>query len=234
MKTIAVIPARYASTRFPGKLLADLKGKPVIQHTFENVKDTGLFADVIIATDDERIRKTAANFGGNVVMTRPDHVSGSDRIAEVCRDLVFDLVVNVQGDEPFISKEPLEKLIAVFTDPKMQVASLMCQFQEDHKNPNIVKVVCDKDDFALYFSRSPIPFNRDNPTDILFWQHIGVYAYRKATLLQYVKLPSGKLEEIEKLEQLRLLENGIPIKMVETDYQGIGIDTPEDLKKARI
>lgn len=233
MKIIAAIPARYNSTRFPGKLLAELKGKPVLQHTYENVLNTGLFAHVVVATDDERIRKVAAGFPANAVMTRDDHASGTDRIAEVCRDIDFDIVINVQGDEPFIGREPLRKLIQAFAEPQVQVASLMCRFEKDFTNPNIVKVVCDKNNFALYFSRSPIPFDRDKSGTALYWQHIGVYAFRREALFTFVKLPRSRLEETEKLEQLRLLENGIRIQMVETDYKGFGIDTPEDLERAR-
>jgi len=232
VKTIAVIPARYESTRFPGKLLANLKGKPVIQYTYENVKKSGLFEDIIIATDDERIRKAVGSSKAKVIMTRNDHKSGTDRISEACSNLDFDLVVNVQGDEPFIDRDPLSKLIEVFSDPEIEVASLMSVLNRDHENPNIVKVVCDKDNFALYFSRSLIPYDRDKTGKAIFHQHIGVYAFRRKMLFEFVKLPLGYLERVEKLEQLRLLENGFRIKMVETNYHGTGIDTPEDLARA--
>lgn len=236
MNCLAVIPARYASIRFPGKPLALLKGKPVIQHVYERVLGSGLFQDVIVATDDERIAEAVHNFGGKCQMTSPEHNSGSDRIAEVIRDLDCDVVFNVQGDEPMIESEPLVKLKAVFDDSEVRVASLMTPFSDTQvlHNINIVKVVTDNKFNALYFSRSPIPCNRDNAPEIKFFRHLGVYAYRKDILLDFVKLPPGKLEQIEKLEQLRLLENSIPIRMVETSYQGIGIDTPEDLIQVEI
>ena len=233
MQTIAVIPARYASTRFPGKPLALLAGKPILQHVYERVLETQLFHKVIIATDDERIAEAADKFHGEYRLTSPHHLSGSDRIVEVVRDLDYDVIVNVQGDEPMITAQPLADLLEVFRDENVQVASLMrlLEAADELTNPNIVKVVTDKDANALYFSRSPLPYNRDNLPDIKYFAHVGVYAYRKAALLRFVTLPPGRLEQIEKLEQLRLLENGIPIRMVETVYQGIGIDTPEDLVK---
>lgn len=234
MNAIAVIPARYASTRFPGKALAILKGKPVIQHVFERVSDTSLFSQVIVATDDERIAAAVMNFGGLVRMTMESHASGSDRIAEVMEDIFCDIVVNVQGDEPLISGEPLQLLLSAFQDANVRVASLMTEIKDEVEltNPNVVKVVTDCFSNALYFSRSGIPYNRDNQSDVVYYRHIGVYAYRRKTLLEFVELPQTSLELTEKLEQLRLLENGIPIKMVRTDYQGIGIDTPQDLAQA--
>jgi 3-deoxy-manno-octulosonate cytidylyltransferase (CMP-KDO synthetase) len=231
MKVIAVIPARYASTRFPGKLMADLNGKPVIQHTYENVINTGLFSEVIIATDDKRIYDCIINSDGKAVMTSVSHTSGTDRIAEVSRNMTYDIIVNVQGDEPLISREPLFKLISAFNDPDVKVASLKCRLSENSENPNIVKVVCNEAGYAMYFSRSIIPYYRDDKSKMMFWRHIGVYAFRKALLEQFISLPVSELESIEKLEQLRLLENGIPIKMVETDYDGFGIDTHEDLSR---
>jgi 3-deoxy-manno-octulosonate cytidylyltransferase (CMP-KDO synthetase) len=231
MKFIAVIPARFASTRFPGKPLVLLNGKPVIQHVYERVCYSKLFHEVIVATDDNRIKDAVRGFGGKAMMTSPDHPSGSDRIAEVIRDLDCDVIFNVQGDEPMIDTRTLALLKDVFSDPKVSVASLMTSLNDDKEllNINIVKVVADNILNALYFSRSPIPCNRDSQPGIEYFRHIGVYAYRKQTLLDFIKLPQGKLEQIEKLEQLRFLENGIPIRMVKTVYQGIGIDTPDDL-----
>jgi len=230
MKIIAIIPARYDSIRFPGKPLAILGNKPIIQHVYERAKNSGLFDDVIVATDNQRIFETVHDFNGKVILTAKEHQSGTDRIAEVCSKIDCDIVVNIQGDEPFITKEPLQKLISVFEDEKVEVASLMHRIKKDIENPNNVKVVCDNDNFALYFSRSKIPFNRNSKSQ--YYKHIGVYAFRKKALMKFVDLPEGKLEQIEKLEQLRMLENGIKIKMVETEYEGIGIDTKEDLERA--
>lgn len=231
MICIAVIPARYASVRFPGKPLALLQGKPIIQHVYERVLNSSLFYDVIVATDDNRIADTVKSFNGKVRLTSADHPSGSDRIAEVIKDIDCDVVFNVQGDEPMIDAETLSKLKDVFINPQVKVASLMTTISNDKDtlNINVVKVVTDNDLNSLYFSRSPIPYNRDQQTGVVYSKHIGVYAYRKQTLLDYIKLPAGKLEQIEKLEQLRFLENGIQLKMVRTTYQGIGIDTPDDL-----
>lgn len=236
LRTIAVIPARYASTRFPGKPLALLKGKPIIQHVWERVSQTGLFDSVLVATDDERINTAVKAFGGTVRMTSSDHPSGTDRIAEVIKDLDCDLVFNVQGDEPFIETEPLTDLLTAFQDNTIQVASLMTPIinPDDITNPNVVKVVTDHALSALYFSRSPIPCNRDNLPGAVYFRHIGVYAYRKAALLQFISLPEGHLERLEKLEQLRLLENGIPLQMVITTYTGKDINTPEDLLNAQL
>jgi len=236
MKCVAIIPARYDSTRFPGKLVEKLGNKPIIQHVYERALDNGLFASVVVGTDDQRIFETVEAFGGTVILTSRKHQSGSDRIAEVCKKmgccLDAEIVVNIQGDEPFISRKPLEDSIAGFRDPNNRVASLMHEIARDFENPNKVKVVCDQADFALYFSRSPIPYNRDKIPHLRYFKHVGVYAFRREMLFQFVNMPKGNLEAIEKLEQLRLLENGVRIKMVKTDYTGIGIDTPEDLKKA--
>ncbi len=236
MKFIAVIPARYASVRFPGKPLAILNGKPIIQHVYERVYSSNLFQDVIVATDDKRIVEAVRLFNGNYQLTSPDHPSGSDRIAEVINDLDCDVVFNIQGDEPMITTEPLAKLKEIFRDQNVQVASLMTALKDPKEllNINIVKVVTDYYLNALYFSRSPIPYNRDGIADIEHYRHIGVYAYRKQALLDFIKLPQGKLEQVEKLEQLRFLENCIPIRMVKTDYQGIGIDTPDDLSEVEL
>ena len=239
IKVVAVIPARFASIRFPGKPLAMLGNKPLIQHVYDSAVQTDLFDRIIVATDDKRIFGKVERFGGEVVLTSKHHKSGTDRIAEVCKNLEVEIIVNIQGDEPFISKEPLQKLISVFDEPTVQVASLMHKLVEEIENTNIVKVVCDNNNFALYFSRSPIPFYRTSNSTLRnlqseFFKHIGVYAFRREALFRFIQLPMGKLEQIEKLEQLRFLENGIKIKMVETSFQGIGIDTPEDLKKAEL
>jgi len=239
MQVIAVIPARFDSTRFPGKPLAMLGNKTLIQHVYDSAAQTDLFDKVIVATDDKRIFDNITDFGGEVVLTSKYHKSGTDRIAEVCKNLEAEIIVNIQGDEPFISKEPLQKLISAFEDQKVQVASLMHKLMEEIENPNIVKVVCDNSNFALYFSRSPIPFIRikqpaTRNSQPEYFKHIGVYAFRRETLFKFIQLPVGKLERVEKLEQLRFLENGIKIKMIETSFQGIGIDTPEDLKKAEL
>jgi len=234
MKAIAVIPARFDSTRFPGKPLAKLGNKYIIQRVYEQTKSSGLFAEVIVGTEDQRIFEAVAEFGGKVTLTSKKHRSGTDRVAEVCKKLPCcsdaEVIVNVQGDEPFITEEPLNELIKVFTDPSVQVASLMHKITQDITDPNTVKVVCDNNNNALYFSRLPIPYPSSSETD--YFKHVGVYAFRRKILLEFVELPVSKLERIEKLEQLRFLENGYQIRMVLTDYKGIGIDTPHDLKKA--
>lgn len=238
LKTIAVIPARYNSSRFPGKLLAKLGTKSVIKHVYDNAVNTDLFDCVVVGTDDQRIFDEINAHGGKVVLTSKKHLSGTDRISEVCKKLECcqdaDIVVNIQGDEPFIATEPLKLLLKGFNDPHVQIASLMHKLSKNAADPNNVKVVCDKNNFALYFSRSLIPFDRDGNQHPEVYKHIGVYAYRRNMLFKFINLPVAKLETIEKLEQLRLLENGIRIKMVKTDYDGVGIDTPEDLKKAKL
>jgi 3-deoxy-manno-octulosonate cytidylyltransferase (CMP-KDO synthetase) len=233
MKFIAVIPARWQSSRFPGKPLALLAQKPIIQHVYENVLDSGLFTQVIVATDSQKILEAVQAFGGIAQMTGSEHHSGTDRIAEVCLSLDFDVVVNIQGDEPFISAQPLIKLTNAFQDPQVQVASLMHRISGRIDDQNQVKVVCDNQGNALYFSRSVIPCNRDYSPDVEYFAHVGVYAFRKEALYKFIDLPPAKLENIEKLEQLRLLENGISIKMISTTYAGLGIDTPEDLAQAQ-
>lgn len=238
MKIIAVIPARYASTRFPAKLMQDLGGKTVIQRTYESATNTGLFDDVFVVTDSILIYDEIINNGGKAIMSVKEHESGSDRIAEAVEKLEVDIVVNVQGDEPFINKEPLVKLLEVFRndfDRKVDLASLMFQINdtEEIDNPNNVKVVTDQNGFALYFSRSVIPYPRDTTAGVRYMKHIGIYAFRKEALLDFYRLPMKSLEASEKLEQLRYLEFGKRIKMVETDQGSIGIDTPEDLEKAR-
>ena len=238
MKIIAVIPARYASTRFPAKLMHDLGGKPVIVRTYEAAVGTDLFDDVFVVTDSQIIYDTIVGVGGKAIMSIKEHESGSDRIAEAVEHLEVDIVVNVQGDEPFINKEPLAAVIEVFRQDagrQVDLASLMREITdiEAINNPNNVKVVVDQSNFALYFSRSVIPYPREVNVGVRYFQHIGIYAFRKQALLDFYSLPMKSLEASEKLEQLRYLEFGKRIKMVETSHVGIGIDTPEDLEKAR-
>jgi 3-deoxy-manno-octulosonate cytidylyltransferase (CMP-KDO synthetase) len=238
MKTIAVIPARYASTRFPGKLMQDLGGKTVILRTYEAAKNTHLFDDVFVVTDSDLIFKEIISNGGKAIMSMKEHESGSDRIAEAVQNMDVDVVINVQGDEPFIDENPLKSLIEVFKndlDKKVDLASVMCQIfdKEDIENPNNVKVITDQNGFALYFSRSVIPFPREENVGVRYMKHIGIYAFRKQALLDFYSLPTLSLEASEKLEQLRYLEYGKRIKMIETNHVGIGIDTKEDLERAR-
>lgn len=234
MKAAAIIPARLGSTRFPEKPLAMLGGKCLITRVWEAVVATELFDEVIVATDSKRILDVVLAAGGKAQMTSSEHPSGSDRVAEVASGLEADIIVNVQGDEPFITADVLKPLLDSFLDDAVQMASLMTPIldAEQLDDPGIVKVVTDAAGKALYFSRSLIPFDRDGASGYNYMRHIGVYAWRRETLLSFVALPVGRLERVEKLEQLRALENGIAIRMVETDYQGIGIDTPEDLEKA--
>lgn len=237
MKIIAVIPARYEASRFPGKLMQKLGEKTVISTTYENVVKTGLFNDVFVATDSEIIFNEIKSNGGKAVMTG-QHETGSDRIAEAVENINCDIVVNVQGDEPFLKTEPLKQLMEVFQNDlnkKISLASLKIklQNQEDIENPNHVKVITDLNSFALYFSRSVIPYHREKSIDAEYFRHIGVYAFRKEALLKFSQLPMSPLEQLEKIECIRYLENGMKIKMIETDFVGVGIDVPEDLEKAR-
>jgi len=238
MKIIAVIPARYASTRFPAKLMQDLGGKTVISRTYQAALKTGLFDDVFVVTDSDLIYDEIVSNGGKAIMSVKEHESGSDRIAEAVENLDVDIVVNVQGDEPFINKEPLSDVLEVFKSDmahEIDLASLMMHITDpqDIENPNNVKVIVDQKNFALYFSRSVIPYPRDKEAGVRYFRHIGIYAFRKHALLDFYRLPMKSLEASEKLEQLRYLEYGKKIKMVETSHVGIGIDTPEDLEKAR-
>ena len=234
MNIVAVIPARYAATRFPGKLMQMLGDKTIIRHVYDNTITTGLFNDVFVVTDSDIIYKEIKGNGGKAIMSKKEHESGSDRIAEAIAEINVDVILNVQGDEPFIKKEPLEKLVRLFNDPDVQVASLMRKIaKEEAGNPNNVKVVTDKLGYALYFSRSAIPYQRDEKLNTGYFLHIGVYAYKKEVLMNFTKWPQSSLEKIEKLEQLRYLENGIKIKMAETNYNNIAIDTPEDLERAK-
>jgi 3-deoxy-D-manno-octulosonate cytidylyltransferase len=238
MKTIAMIPARYAATRFPGKLMQKLGDKSVIAHTYENTMATRLFDEVIVVTDSQIIFDEIMHYGGYVKMSRQSHESGSDRIAEAVADLDVDIVVNVQGDEPFVNKEALTKLLNVFYEndgKKVQVASIMQQIKngEQVSDPNYVKVVVDKNMNALMFSRSPIPYRRNTEVEPAYYEHIGIYAFRKQALMNFTNWQMTPLETIEKIECLRYLENGVAIKMVISEYMGIEIDTPEDLERAQ-
>lgn len=234
MKVIAMIPARYSASRFPGKLLKDLAGKPVIVRTYEAAKKTGLFDAVYVVTDSAIIKEEVEKNGGEVFMSLKEHDCGSDRIAEAAESLEVDVVVNVQGDEPFTRIEPLRDLIEVFKqDPsqKIDLASLVHPMQEwsEIENPNNVKVVMDADNCVMYFSRSPIPYPQNKEIDTIYFKHIGIYAFRKSALTAFTKMPMQQNEATEKLEGIRFLEYGKKIKMVETPFNVIGIDTPEDL-----
>lgn len=236
-KIIAVIPARYQASRFPAKLMQMLGDKTVIMTTYQNVVETELFDEVFVATDSEIIFDEIIKNGGKAVMTG-QHETGSDRIAEAVKDIDCDIVVNVQGDEPFLKTEPLRQLIEVFDNDgneEISLASLKIKLteQEDIESPNNVKVITDKEGFALYFSRSVIPYPR-NKEGVEYFKHIGVYAFRKNVLLKFAQLEMKPLEIAEKIECLRYLEYGMKIKMIETDFVGVGIDVPEDLEKARL
>jgi len=238
MKIIAVIPARFASKRFPDKLMHDLEGKTVILTTYHAAVATALFDDVFVVTDSDIIFNEIQSNGGKAIMSVKEHLSGSDRIAEAVENMDVDVIINVQGDEPFIEKRPLQELIDVFRNDvnnEVDLASLMRNItdKEAIDNPNNVKVVVDQMGRALYFSRSVIPYPRDENAGVRYFQHIGVYGFRKQALLDFYALPMKSLEASEKLEQLRYLEFGKHIQMLETTHVGIGIDTPEDLERAR-
>ncbi len=247
-KISAVIPARYGSTRFEGKPLADILGKPMIQHVYEGVRQSKLIDEVIVATDDQRIREAVISFGGKAVMTSPTHFSGTDRVAEVARKLRSEIIVNVQGDEPLIKGDVIDKAIRpLLADDGLLLSTLMTPIEEvrDWLNPHIVKVVVDQKNFALYFSRSPIPFPRElqigrlesnpfgtnRPLPKRVFKHIGVYVFRRKFLLQFSKMKPTPLEKLEKLEQLRALENGHRIKVSAVDYEPVCVDTPDDIQK---
>lgn len=237
MTTIAMIPARYAASRFPAKLMQLLGNKTVIRHTYDNTLTTGLFDEVVVVTDSDIIYKEVVQHGGKAIMSIKQHESGSDRIAEAVADMNVDIVVNVQGDEPFVQREPLQKLLQAFEGEdgqRVQVASLMQVLKDDQfiKDPNYVKVAVDKNMNALMFSRSVIPYKRDQQIIPVYYEHIGVYAFRKNALMNFTNWPMTPLEIAEKIECLRYLENGVTLKMVVTQYMGIEIDTPEDLVRA--
>ena len=247
-KISAVIPARYGSTRFEGKPLADILGKPMIQYVYEGVRQSKLIDEVIVATDDQRILEAVKSFGGKAVITSPAHFTGTDRVAEVARKLKSEIIVNVQGDEPLIRGTIIDNAIRpLITDETVPMSTLITRIEEvkDWLNPHIVKVVVDQKNFALYFSRSPIPFPRDlnigrleshpfgtdRPLPKKVFKHIGVYVFRRQFLLRFSRMKPTPLEKLEKLEQLRALENGYSIKVTPVDYEPICVDTPEDLQK---
>ncbi len=235
MKTAVIIPARMGSMRFPGKVLADLGGKPVIQHVWENAMRSKADS-VTIAADDPRVEQAVKAFGGHVVMTKPSHPSGSDRVWEAAQSSDAELIVNVQGDEPFLPHEVIDDLIDAMHGPDapaMGTVVLPCSRADIAANPNLPKVVLTSDDYALYFSRSMIPYLREGGEETEVYRHWGIYAYRRETLAKFVSLPEGRLERCEKLEQLRALENGIRIKVIKTSFDSIGIDTPDDLVRAQ-
>ncbi len=229
-----MIPARYAATRFPAKLMQILGEKTVIRHTYDATVATGLFDEVLVVTDSEIIFTEITATGGKAVMSQYEHESGSDRIAEAAAELDVDIIVNVQGDTPFVKKEPLQQLLSQFDDPGVQVASMMqvLNSRDDIMDPNFVKVAVDRNMNALFFSRSVIPYPRDKAYPTTYYEHIGVYAFRKQALLNFTQWPMSPLEAAEKIECLRYLENGIPIRMIVVDYMGVEIDTPEDLERA--
>ncbi len=244
MRITALIPARYASTRFEGKALADIIGKPMVQHVYERAARASLVSEVIVATDDERIADAVRAFGGRVEMTLQSHETGTDRLAEVAARLDSDIIVNVQGDEPLVEPAMIDEAIYPLTaDSSIVMGTLKTRIRtlHDFLSPNVVKVITDKDGFALYFSRSPLPNFRDKWNDLkdeafasgrlLCYKHVGIYVYRREFLLKFAKMAPTYLEEAEKLEQLRALENSFKIKVVETKYDTIGVDTPVDLEK---
>ncbi len=233
-----MIPARYSATRFPGKLMQDLGGKSVIRRTYEATVATNLFDNVIVVTDSSIIYNEIVDHGGKAIMSKKEHECGSDRIAEAVENLDIDIVINVQGDEPFTEEASLRKLIEVFKedhDKQVDLASLMVHITDEDEinNPNTVKVIVDQNNFALYFSRSPIPYPRDKNVNTKYYKHKGVYAFRKQAILDFYRLPMLTLEASEKIECIRYLEYGKRIKMVETHVQGVEIDTPEDLERAK-
>jgi len=238
MKIISMIPARYSASRFPGKLMQNLAGKSVIVRTYEATVATQLFDDVYVVTDSDIIFNEIISNGGKAIMSKKEHQSGSDRIAEAVEDLDVDIVVNVQGDEPFTERESLEKVLKAFKDDhnkEIDLASLMVEIHDwdEINNPNTVKVIVDQNNFALYFSRNPIPYPRDKEAGARYFKHKGVYAFRKQALLDFYKLPMQFIEATEKIECIRYLEYGKRIKMIETTIEGVEIDTPEDLERAK-
>lgn len=250
MSAVVIIPARYNSTRFPGKPLAPLKGKPLIQHVYEGCLGAMLPVEVIVATDSETIFEKVLSFGGKAMMTSSGHSSGTDRVAEVASIMDYDIIVNVQGDEPLIRPQMIDDVIKLLSDSRADMGTLARKIEDiaEITDPNVVKVVFDKENFALYFSRSPIPYHRDMfgatgsglwdmgerkslLNNITMFKHIGLYSYRRDILIQLSKMEPTRLEEIERLEQLRALENNMKIKVKVTEFDTIGVDTPEDLGK---
>jgi 3-deoxy-D-manno-octulosonate cytidylyltransferase len=234
-KIVALIPARLNASRFPQKLMKELDGKTIILRTYEAIKAMNLFDDVVVVCDEDTILNEILKNGGRAVLSTKEYESGTDRIAEIAAKIEADIIVNVQGDEPFVSKDALQKVIALFNNSLVEVGSLILPITDKAtlQNPNCVKVVVDKNFKALYFSRSPIPYVRDENTDQIFYKHIGVYAFKKETLLAFTQLPISQLERTEKLENLRMLENGMNIYMAVVNEVGISIDTPEDFERAK-
>ena len=239
MRALGIIPARYHSTRFIGKPLADICGKPMIEHVYERASKSKSLRSVTVATDDKRIARKVEEFGGNTILTSSHHKSGTDRIAEAVIKLDTDdtdLIVNIQGDQPLVDPEMIDEAIRPFVNvPSLMMATLSCRLKNNNelRNPNIVKVVVDRDGFALYFSRSPIPYVRDQDDSVCFYKHIGIYVYRRDFLLKFTRMPQSILEKAEMLEQLRALENGYKVMVVKTDFDSIEVDTPEDLEKVK-
>ena len=236
VSVVAIIPARYQSSRLPGKALADIGGRPMIEHVYRRTTAARSVGVVIVATDDPRICDAVEAFGGRAQLTSPAHESGTDRLAEVAAGLTCDVVVNVQGDEPLIEPSMIDDAIAPFRlDPHLQMTTLRRRIESDDErhNPNVTKVVVDREGYALYFSRAPIPFTRDGCPPAPAWRHIGLYVYRRECLLQLTALQPTAMERAEALEQLRALEHGIRIKAIETRHDSVGVDTPEDLERVR-
>jgi 3-deoxy-manno-octulosonate cytidylyltransferase (CMP-KDO synthetase) len=231
-KILGVIPARFASTRFPGKVLANISSKPMLQHVYERASQARYLTSTIVATDDDRVYQAARSFGARVRMTRSDHLSGTDRVAEVASAENAEIVVNIQGDEPLIDPNAIDTaILPVAQEPEIVMATLKKKIEiaREINDPNVVKVVTDRDGDAIYFSRCPIPYYREGAGE--HFKHIGLYVYRSDFLLSYSTLPVGPLERAERLEQLRALENGFRIRVVETEYESLGVDTPEDLER---
>ncbi|MDD5291616.1 MAG: 3-deoxy-manno-octulosonate cytidylyltransferase [Candidatus Omnitrophica bacterium] len=237
MDAIGIIPARFHSTRFEGKVLADINGKPMIQHVWERARQAKLLDDLIVACDDERIYKVVKEFGGNAIFTAKGHASGTDRITEIANPLEVKIVLNIQADEPMLHPSIIDSIIeSLKMDETLSVATVIKKIEhpEEINDSNVVKVVIDKNNFALYFSRLPIPFIRDEQNqEMVYYKHLGIYGYTKDFLFTYKNLPQSRLEKLEKLEQLRILENGYRIKVVETKFETYGVDTPQDLLKVR-
>jgi len=236
MKKLIVIPARYESTRLPGKPLLEIAGKPLIRLVYERAGESRLKDRIIVATDDRRIAEAVSSFGGEAVMTSPSCKSGTDRVFEAIKDKEADVIINLQGDEPFIRPDMADLLFSVMEKENLDMATLCCPIANDNEyhDPNTVKVVLDRHGFALYFSRSPIPYLRNSSNRSLLYKHVGIYAFRRDFLVRFVAMPKSRLEETESLEQLRVLENGFRIKVLTTHYDGFGIDTLADLERARL